>query len=250
MKFFFVEAFYDEEIKLSKESLKILSGKKTVALFASVQFVKLDKVKGQLKDEGINVIGSKAKRTSTGNQILGCDCYSSSFEDKEVFNKADIVLYIGDGLFHPKALLLAQKDNKTKKEVLIFDPISKTSSILTQKDIEKQNKKYNANLVRYMYAKNVGLLVSTKTGQQYLKSALSLKENSKDKDKTFYLFVGDTLDMREMENFPFIDAWVNTACPRIGFDDIVNFKQPMININDAFKIESDRKSALKSLEKN
>ena len=67
MKFFFVEAFYDKDIVLSKETLKLLSGKKNIALFASVQFVKLETVKKQLKDAGINVLTSKAKRTSTGN---------------------------------------------------------------------------------------------------------------------------------------------------------------------------------------
>ena len=245
MKFFFVEAFYNEEIKLSKDALKMLSGKKTVALFASVQFVKLDGVKKQLKEKGIEVLGSKAKRTSTENQILGCDCYSGSFEDKTVFDNSDVLLYIGDGLFHPKALLLAQKNNEIKKDVIIFDPISGVSSMLTQKDIDKQHKRYQANLLKYMYSKNVGILVSTKTGQQYMNRAISLKENCKDKDKQFFIFVGDTLDMREMENFPYIQAWVNTACPRIGFDDIVNFKQPMININDAFAVESDRQTVLK-----
>jgi diphthamide biosynthesis enzyme Dph1/Dph2-like protein len=35
------------------------------------------------------------------------------------------------------------------------------------------------------------------------------------------------------ENYPFIECWVNTACPRIGTDDIININQPMINLRDA-----------------
>lgn len=240
MKFLFVEAFYNEEVKLSKEALKLLSKYKNVGLFAAVQFVKLGNVKEQLKVAGIKVLTSHAKRTSTENQVLGCDCFSDSFDDKSIFEKIDAVLYIGDGLFHPKALLLAQKANKEKKDIVAFDPISNSVRILTQKDIERQNKRYQANLLKYMYAKNVGILVSTKTGQQYLNSAMLLKEKAEKGDKKCYVFVGDTLDMREMENFNFIDVWVNTACPRIGFDDIVNFEQPLININDALKIENDK----------
>lgn len=237
MKFLFIEAFYDREINLSKEALKLLSKYRKVVLFAAVQFVKLDNVKKQLKDAGINVVTTHAKRTSTENQVLGCDCFGDSFEDKEIFNKADVVLYIGDGLFHPKALLLAQKDNDEKKDVICFDPLSNATSVLTQKDIDKQVKKYKANVLKYMYAKKVGVLVSTKTGQQYLNLALKIKENKKS-DKEFFVFVGDTLDMRELENFPFVEAWINTACPRIGTDDIVNLSKPMINVSDALKIES------------
>ncbi len=239
MKFLFIEAFYEKEIKLSKEALKLLSEYKDVAVFAAVQFVKLDKVKKQLKDAGVNVLTSHAKRTSAENQILGCDCFLDSFVDREIFDKADVLLYVGDGLFHPKALLLAQKDNEVKKDVILFDPISNSVKILTQKDIDKQVKKYRANILRYMYAKNIGVLVSTKTGQQYLNTALKLKESSKS-GKNFFIFVGDTLDMRELENFPFVEAWVNTACPRIGYDDIVNLRQPMININDALRLESSK----------
>ena len=237
MKFLFIEAFYEKEINLSKEALKLLSKYKSVALFAAVQFAKLDGVKKQLEEAGIKILATPAKRTSAENQVLGCDCFGDSFADKELFKKVDVMLYIGDGLFHPKALLLAQKDQKIKKEVIIFDPLSNSSSILTQKDIDKQVKRYHANVLKYMYAKSVGILVSTKTGQQYLNLALKLKEGKKS-DREFFIFVGDTLDMCELENFPFIEAWVNTACPRIGTDDIVNLRQPLINIADALKIES------------
>ena len=239
MKFLFVEAFYNKEVKLNEEALKLLSKYKTIGLFAAVQFVKLDEVKKQLKEKGMKVLSSKAKRTSTENQILGCDCFSDSF-DNELFEKVDALLYIGDGMFHPKALLLAQKDLKKEKPVIIFDPLSGSAKFLTKRDIEKQVKRYQVNVLKYLHAKNVGVLVSTKTGQQYLNYALLLKERAKASslDKSFYIFVGDTLEMREMENFPFIDAWVNTACPRIGTDDIMNFPQAMININDALKLTS------------
>jgi len=79
-----------------------------------------------------------------------------------------------------------------------------------------------------MAADNVGVLVSTKSGQQYLKNALLLKRSK----KNIYIFVDNTFNYAEMENFPFIDVWVNTACPRIGDDET---PKPLININDALK---------------
>ena len=51
--------------------------------------------------------------------------------------------------------------------------------------------------------------------------------------KQVYIFVGDILNYADMENFPFIEVWINTACPRIGYDDVTSMPKPLININDA-----------------
>ena len=66
-----------------------------------------------------------------------------------------------------------------------------------------------------------------------LEAALKLKELYP--EKNFYFFVGDNFIEYEVENFPFIESWVNTACPRIGQDDIVRFKFPLVNIKDVQK---------------
>ena len=232
VKFLFIEAFYNKEIELNAEALELLSKYKTVALFASVQFIKLETVKRQLEDKGIEVLTTHAKRTSTQNQVLGCDCSPESFEDTKIFEKSGVILYVGDGLFHPKALLLAQQDAKRKKDIIMYDPISNSARVLTQKDIELQKRKYQVNLTKYLTADKIGVLVSTKTGQQYFKLAQELKQKSK---KEIYIFIGDSFNMQELENFNFIEAWVNTACPRIGTDDIVNINKPLVNINDVLK---------------
>jgi diphthamide biosynthesis enzyme Dph1/Dph2-like protein len=48
------------------------------------------------------------------------------------------------------------------------------------------------------------------------------------KDKKFYMFAFDTLQASYLDNFPFIQCWVNTACPRI-FED---FREKMANLED------------------
>jgi len=78
------------------------------------------------------------------------------------------------------------------------------------------------------------ILVTIKPGQQYFTLAKKLKEKLEEQGKKAYVFVDNTFDLNTLENYPFIKAWVNTACPRIGTDDIVNIEQPMINLKDAF----------------
>jgi len=89
------------------------------------------------------------------------------------------------------------------------------------------------NLMKYLHAKTVGILVSTKPGQSgnkinipdvKMKSVLELINR---KDKECYIFAFDTLDPSDLENFPFIECWVNTACPRITDE-----KKGIINLAD------------------
>src|SRR3989344_1403577 len=232
----FVDAKWEKEIVLGKPVLDHIKKFKSVALFASVQYLKLDKAIHQLKDLGVEVLTTKAKRTDKEIQMLGCDAYHDSFNGS-ILKDADAILYIGDGMFHPKALLLAQIHEKAIKDVMIWDPIAEKMKSITKNDIHVQLRKMKANLKRYIMAKTVGILVTVKPGQQYLENALKLKDMIEKKEKKAYIFIDDTLRLDLLENYPFIEAWVNTACPRIGTDDHVHIKQALVNIRDAYDPE-------------
>ena len=106
-------------------------------------------------------------------------------------------------------------------------------STLTKSDIEDQIKKKIRNLKMFINAQTIGIFVTIKPGQQYLNSAKELKQQLENQNKKAYIFIDDSLNINEFENFTFIDAWVNTACPRIGTDDILNTEKPLINIREA-----------------
>ena len=232
----FIDAVWEGAIRLTQKLESYLKRKKqkSVAVFAAVQFSDLDQFIKELERSGITVRVTKAKRTAKPLQILGCDCYDDSFND-DILEKSDLILYVGDGLFHPKALLLAQIKKKNKKAVVLFDPISDSVREITEEEIEKQLLKTKANLRKYIAAERIGILVSIKPGQQYMQSAITLKEKLHKEGKKAYIFIDNTFDLTSLENYPFIQCWVNTACPRIGTDDIVRLAQPMINIREAFE---------------
>ena len=75
-------------------------------------------------------------------------------------------------------------------------------------------------LLRFYSAKSYGILVSTKQGQYKLKKALELQK----KLKNSFIFIFNTLNLNELENFPDIDCWINTACPRIEGKSIINLE--------------------------
>ena len=232
-----IDAKWQGRIQLTNELKNYLKKKdiKSVALFASIQFTNLNDFIKELEKNKIKVNLTEAKRTDEKIQILGCDCYEDSFK-KNIIKNSDLILYVGDGLFHPKALLLAQKKEiKTNKfkPILTFNPATNQINLLEKKEIEKQIQKYKRNIKLFINSKLVGILVTIKPGQQYFNAAKKLKEKLKEQGKKSYIFIDDIINLNQLENYPFIQCWVNTACPRIGTDDILNTEKPIINLKEA-----------------
>jgi len=217
MKTFFVEARYKGKIELSDAIVGLLP--KKIALFTTVQFLSsIAGIKKQLEKKGKKVLLLKTEHTKYSGQLLGCNI--KKFDDD-----IDAFLYIGDGLFHPQALML-----KNNKPVFVYNPFSKKHARLEEKDVELMKKKNEGAKLKFMNSKEIGVLVSTKPGQQQIKKAYDLEK--KYPDKNFYFLLFDTIDFAELENFPFIECFVNTACPRIAFDEAEKIRKPIINIED------------------
>lgn len=214
MKTLFIEAKYQGKLNLNKIPINKLLNK--IGLVSSVQFSDhLPKIKSYLEKKNKKVFLEKGKQKYKG-QILGCDVTST----EKIKKKVNCFLYIGDGRFHPLGVAL-----KTNKKVYCFNPINNVFSEIKKQDIEKTKKKNKAKLVKFLSSDNIGILVSVKPGQYNLKKSLELKK--KFKDKTFSTFLFDTLNINDLENFPFIQSWINTACPRISDE-----KTNIINLED------------------
>ncbi len=236
MELLFLDAPYTGTVELCKETVQYLKKQKysLVGLYASVQFVnKLDTVKKQLAEAGIRMITSKADRTHVPSQLLGCDNYHDSLHlpEKE-FQEMDCYLYIGDGKFHPLALVYAQKENPAIKEIVCNDPIQKQLILVGVNNIKTILKKYRGSLMKFLSATSIGVIVTIKPGQEQFRPSLMLEKRFP--DKKFYYFIDNVVSFDQLENFNFIDVWVNTACPRVGFDDQEKFRRGVINLNDAF----------------
>lgn len=133
-------------------------------------------------------------------QVLGC-----SHPKFPINTKA--VLLIGSGRFH--AISLAYE---TKLPIYILEKNKLTK--ISEKDIELYEKRNKASYLKFLNADNIGILISTKPGQENLQRALDLKKKLK---KHSYLFISNAINISEFENFG-LDCWVNTACPRLDMD--------------------------------
>ena len=191
------------KLKLDELIINDLSKKlpKNIAIAYSIQFKDIAfEIKNQLKDtHDVRII----------LQVLGC---SNPKFSKEI----QAILLISNGKFHAVSLAY-----ETNLPVFLLDH-NKLEKI-SNEQIENMKKNQKASYVRYLSAKNIGILVSTKPGQENLKQALDFKNNLK--DKKAYLFIANNLNTNEFENFN-IDSWVNTACPRMDLNNnkIINLK--------------------------
>jgi diphthamide biosynthesis enzyme Dph1/Dph2-like protein len=212
MKKVFIETRYTGKIDLPKDLISELPEK--VMLASTVQLIEhLPEMKSKLTAYGKEVFLFKGIHGRYSGQILGCDNF-------KIKGEVDGFLYVGDGEFHPKALLV------NEKPVFCYNPFSEKWGKLGRKDWEELKLKKKVALMKFHSANKIGIIVSVKEGQREMQGkVVDLKRRLEAESKEVYLFLSN--EVRDLENFNFIDCWVNTACPRV-IDDV----KDIINLND------------------
>jgi 2-(3-amino-3-carboxypropyl)histidine synthase len=217
MEKLFIEAKSNIAISLSSDLISLLPPK--IALATTVQFIhSLPSIKKQLKDKKVTLV--KGIHSLYPGQVLGCDALGVS---KKL--NADCILYIGTGRFHP--LALAYKYNI---ETITYDPFTAQKEVITAAEIDQFQKRKIAAITRFFSSEIIGIIKTTKKGQSASKKII--EQLKKDYNKEYYEFISDEVDFLQLNNFNFIDCWVNTACPRIAYDDYSRLDKPIVNIGD------------------
>ncbi|MBW2990801.1 2-(3-amino-3-carboxypropyl)histidine synthase subunit [Candidatus Woesearchaeota archaeon] len=220
MKTIFIEARWKGKLEVPDKLIDELPDK--IALFGSVQFLDcLEQAKKKIESRGKKVLLLKTEHTKYPGQLLGCNIKEFKKEKQDF----DAFLYIGDGCFHPKALVL-----KNHKPAFALNPLSKKYFKLEEKDVIDMKKKVKGALMKFMESKEIGVLISTKPGQIDMKKAYELEK--KFPDKNFYFLIFDTIDFNELENFPFVECFVNTACPRISYDEAEKISKAVVDVDE------------------
>jgi 2-(3-amino-3-carboxypropyl)histidine synthase len=218
MKVIFAEARSKARITIPKKEISKLP--KSVALATTVQFIgQIGSVKKELENAGIKVFVGKGKKTKYKGQVLGCDSSAA-------LGKGEGVLYIGTGFFHPIGIAL-----QAEKPVFMFDPALGKIEALPQEKVDAVRKKRKGALLKFLNSEKIGILVSVKPGQNLLPLALVIKKKLEANGKKAYVLAFDTVDFSELENFPFIECFLNLACPRIS-EDYERINKPVADYSD------------------
>ncbi|VVB82060.1 2-(3-amino-3-carboxypropyl)histidine synthase [uncultured archaeon] len=191
MKTLFIPVKIKSEINIKK--IQSLVFPKNLAIAYSIQY---KEIATKIKE-----ILSKKNNITSFIQVLGCSIPKFS-------KQTEAVLLISSGKFHGVSLAL-----ETNLPIYIWEGNELTK--INNEEINQLRKRKKAAYLNFLNSEKIGIIVSTKPGQENLKKAISLKSNIKNKKS--YLFISNEVNTKEFENFG-INSWVNTACPRMDFD--------------------------------
>ncbi|WP_400234567.1 diphthamide biosynthesis enzyme Dph2 [Methanomethylophilus alvi] len=219
----YVEARAEVDIA---ESVKRVAGTlpSRIGLLASVQYVGLiSKAKEILESEGKTVfVGRGDSRICYPGQVLGCNCSAAVAVQDEV----DCYLFLGEGDFHPLAATFG-----VERKVVILNPITgEVRSVDDVKDRILRRRFAAIELARP--AEKYLVIVCGKIGQYRPMEAERISGLLREAGKEVYTLVTDEVSPQTLIPFK-VDAYVNTACPRIAMDDSVRYAHPMLTIPEA-----------------
>ncbi|MEM2281224.1 MAG: diphthamide biosynthesis enzyme Dph2 [Candidatus Bathyarchaeia archaeon] len=210
-----------------EKALPLMEAWRKVGLATTVQHVQtLDEAKEILVRAGKTVVVGDAGRLNYPGQVVGCD-YSNA---KSIVDEVDGFLFIGGGRFHALGLALS-----TFKPTVVADPFEKRAYPITEEAERVQRQRW-ASVQEAQKAKTFAVLVGLKPGQKRFEEALAIREKLEKSGKDAYLFVVREITPETVMNFPTVDAYVNTACPRVSIDMPSKFSKPMLIINEALVV--------------
>jgi 2-(3-amino-3-carboxypropyl)histidine synthase len=207
-----------------EKALPLLEKWRKIGLATTVQHVQtLDVVHEQLTRAGKTVVIGDAGRLSYPGQVIGCNYGNAQSVAKDV----EAFLFVGGGLFHAIGVALS-----TQRPTIVADPYDNRAFSI-DREAERIVKQRWASIEEAKKATDFAVLVGLKPGQRKLEEALEIKRKLQESGKTVLLLAAEEVTPEALMEFPTIEAYVNTACPRISFDDASRFRKPVLTVNEA-----------------
>jgi 2-(3-amino-3-carboxypropyl)histidine synthase len=188
-----------------------------LGLVGSIQHLHLlPEFHDRLEKAGFDVtIPIGGARLSFPGQVLGCN-YSG--DDPSIGH----YLFLGSGDFHPIGLVL-----HTGKPLAMLDPYTGDAEEMSLERIERILRQRFGLIMSVQDAQTFGILIGEKPGQMRRTLALRMKRMLAKQGKKGYLLALEHVGPELIDFYP-VDAFVNTACPRIAIDDAVKYRKPLI----------------------
>jgi 2-(3-amino-3-carboxypropyl)histidine synthase len=197
---------FDEVLKASMPTLKKYE---IVGLCTMAQHIhKMGKVGSHLEENNIKMIIGKGKGLMKDGQVLGCD-FHTAFEIREDVNA---FVFLGQSIFHAIGVALA-----TNKPTFMLDPYYKEVLDVTPMASDTL-KKAMLSVYKALDANTVGIIIGLKEGQTRLERAWRVKDELEKHGKKVSLIALHEINNERLIQLQEIDAFIQTACPRISID--------------------------------
>lgn len=207
-----------------EKALLLIKPWKRIGVVTTIQHAEhLDDVKEALLASGKRVAVGDAGRLGHAGQVVGCD-FSNA---RAVVKNVDAFLCVCGGRFHALGVALT-----TAKPTVVADPYEATAYSVDS-EADRLIKQRWASIQEAASGKRFGVLIGLKSGQKRLERALWISIKLQGLGKKSTLLTAREITPESLLQYPSIDAYVNTACPRISLDDSTRFKKPVLTINEA-----------------
>jgi 2-(3-amino-3-carboxypropyl)histidine synthase len=175
---------------------------------------------------GKSVAVGDADKLSHAGQVIGCDFSNAHAVAKDV----DAFLCICGGRFHAIGVALA-----TSKPTVVADPYE-ARAYSVDGDADRVRKQRWASIQEAAEGQRFGVLIGLKSGQKRLEKALQISRKLQQVAKKTTLLAVREVTPESLMQYPSIDVYVNTACPRLSLDDSIRFRKPVLTMNEALVV--------------
>nr|MBE5724758.1 putative diphthamide biosynthesis protein 1 [Cucujiformia] len=176
-----------------------------LGMVSTVQFLStLHAVSIELEIMGYEVVLPQSKPLSAG-EILGCTA--------PVLSDIDAIIYLGDGRFHLEAIMIANP----KIQAYRYDPYEKEFS-REYYEYEKMNSIRQELVIESSKGEKFGLILGTLGRQGNINVVHRLIESLEIKNKKVVVILLSEIFPKKLDLFFQLDAFVQTACPRLSID--------------------------------
>jgi len=223
-----------------RKAAELLQKERRIGLAATVQHLgRIREAKKLLEGFGKEVqVGSSSGWLRYDGQVLGCSYNSTT----SIAEAVDAFVVIAGGNFHAIGVCLS-----SGKRTIVADPYLGEARDISKMAEGIARRRY-ASITKFKDASKVAIIVSTKSGQFNLNAALNIKRKLEGAGKGCAIVALAEVRPEYLMSFSDIEAFVNTACPRVATDDQDRFTKPILNPNEALVAlgELDFEACLKS----
>lgn len=207
-----------EVIPVVDKSLPLVQGK-TIGLATTIQHLHtLPQIQEFLSEKGFTVqVPARGPWAHETGQVLGCDYFGL----RKIQPQVNSFLIVGS-YFHGLGAALS-----VEKPAVLADPYDGTARSLDA-DRERIVRQRFAMIEKARRAQRFGIIISTKPGQSNPQVGISILQRLEEKGKTGVLLYADEVVPEKLLDFTDLEAFVDTACPRLALDDPERFPKPIL----------------------
>ena len=207
-----------EILPVLEKALPLLQGSR-IGLATVVQHLHtLSEASRFLESKGFTVqVPGRGPWAHDSGQVLGCDYFGL----KKIEQNVDSFLVVGS-YFHGLGAALS-----VEKHTVLADPYDQTVRSLDDDRARIIRQRY-AMVEKARQARSFGIIVSTKPGQSNPTVAVNIQRQLEEKGKKAVIIYSDEVVPAKLMDFTDVEAFVDTACPRLALDDPERFQKPIV----------------------